>query len=179
MAEFRKNLNGLLKRFFPVPGAYEVASRRFAIDLGTRFPPCVVVPVSGVESYEAVLLGRHQNGGEVDEYSVGTPSRESGTSRVRLLPQWRFSPRRLDLRQLQRGGFFLGHRFTEIFFVAGALAVVAGDEHVDRGHHEEGEAGADDHAGDEHDADGVARAGAGAAGEDEREVADHGGDARS
>ena len=50
----------------------------------------------------------------------------------------------------------------------------AGEEHVDRGHDEQREDRADDHAADEHDADAVARAGAGSGREHQRKVADHG-----
>src|SRR6185295_11795855 len=72
-----------------------------------------------------------------------------------------------DLLELRRGGGG-----------DGGEAVLPGQEHVDRGHHEQREEGADDHAADEHDADAVARPRAGPAGDHEREVADDGGRGR-
>ena len=51
--------------------------------------------------------------------------------------------------------------------------MVAGQEGVDRGRHEEGEERPDRHAGEDGDADGEAGARAGAGGEDERDHADH------
>src|ERR1035437_1008096 len=55
--------------------------------------------------------------------------------------------------------------------------MLPGYQNVDGGNHQQREQRADGHAGDEYDADGVARGRAGAGNEDERNIAGHGGHA--
>ena len=56
-----------------------------------------------------------------------------------------------------------------------ALSAILGQDHVDRGDHEQCEDGAHNHSSHQNDADAVARARPGAAGEDQREMAGNGG----
>src|SRR3989454_3573676 len=79
---------------------------------------------------------------------------------------------RLDRRLELLGGFRLSRSQR------GGERVPARHEHVDRRDDEQGEGGPDDHAGDEHDADAVARSRAGTGGEHQGQVADDGGRGR-